>query len=134
MRKFLILFFMVLLSACASAPSWEGMSESEISNWKDIGVTVDQVDTYVEAGMKPEQVKVWFEQGFNNANEIIPWASNKFTPEDAAGWKASGLSVEGAFQWASNKFSYSEAKMWRDENFELDDAIDNRAKGLSPVK
>ncbi len=134
MRKIAFICFTLFLVACSSTPSWKGMSESEISSWKNIGVTVEQVAVYTKAKMSPDQVNEWFEQGFTNSKEIIAWASSNFSAEDASGWKSSGFNMEDAIDWAENKFTFAEAKEWRDAKFDLDDAISNRAKGLSPVQ
>ncbi|MFD2167877.1 hypothetical protein ACFSJY_16610 [Thalassotalea euphylliae] len=134
MKKLGIIAFSVMLAACASAPSWKGMSESEIAAWKDMGVTVEQVGAYVKAGLSHPQVQEWLTNGFTEQKSILAWSGANFKPEQAASWRDVNFNLEDAMAWAAEKFTPADAKAWRDGGFELEDALDNREKGLQPVK
>jgi hypothetical protein len=107
-NKFAALFSIVLLvSACASAPAWKGMSEDEIASWKAMSV-------------EPAAAQEWRKGGF--------------TPYSAEAWMRAGFKAENAVKWAAEKFTAEEAQNWRVGGFSLDQAVENRGKGLTPVK
>ena len=133
MKKLGVIFCALVLTACASAPSWKGMSESEIAAWKEMGVTVEQVGAYVKAGLTHPQVQEWLANGFSEQKDIINWASANFTPEQAASWRDVNFNLNDAIAWAAEKFMPQEASDWRKSGFDLRDAISNREKGLQPV-
>ncbi|WP_411991524.1 hypothetical protein [Agarivorans sp. DSG3-1] len=133
MRILSVAFGLLLLVACSSTPTWDGMSESEIAAWKEIGVNVEQVQTYVRAGMSQPQVKEFIDQKFTDPAQITSWGQT-FTAFDARGWIDSGFDLTAAKDWAANKFSFEEAAAWASADFDLDGAKKNRDKGLTPVK
>lgn len=134
MKNVWILLTIIVLTACASAPSWKNMSESEISDWKSIDVSVEQVGKYVKAGLSQPQVKAWIDSGFTEQDSIIAWSQAKFKPKSAKEWRDINLTLETASKWQLQKFSPAEAQSWMNGGFNLDDAVTNRSKGLSPVK
>lgn len=134
MNKALIFIIVAILSACASAPSWEGMSESEISEWKNIGVTVEEVSKYAKAGLDATEVKSWLDNKFTQQSDILAWAGAKFTADSAMAWRDVKFTLEDAIAWSKNKFSPQEAMEWKKANFTLSEAESNRSKGLTPVK
>lgn len=103
----LVFSLFLALVGCGSTPTWEGMAESEISQWRAIGF---------DAG----QAQKWSNKGFN--------------PEQAGGWKTVGFDLETATKWGGKSYSSADAKRWVDAGFNLDDANDARAKGLTPVR
>ena len=134
MKNIVILLFAIILTSCASTPSWKGMSESEIAAWKEMGVSVEQVGAYVKAGLSHPQVQDWISNEFKDQKSIIEWASANFKPEQAAQWRDVNFNLNDAIAWAAKKFSPQEASEWRKSGFDLDDAQGNRDKGLQPVK
>jgi hypothetical protein len=97
----------LLVTACASTPSWKNMSEDEIASWKALN-------------LEPAAAQQWRKGGFSPAN--------------AETWIKSGFKYEGAANWARENFSPEDARAWKDGGFSLKDAVSNRAKGLTPVR
>ena len=104
-RLFLVGFFAILV-ACASAPTWEDMSQQEISDWKALAFDA-------------ETAQAWKEEGF--------------TPATAAVWSGAGFNLETAAPWRNESFTAEETTSWIEGGFDLDQAIKNRATGLTPV-
>ncbi|NRD74898.1 hypothetical protein HQQ94_17085 [Shewanella sp. VB17] len=108
MKKFSSLILVLILTACASAPAtWKGMSERDISAWKEIGFNADKAQT---------------------------WKKSGFTPEKANNWSMAGFDVESAGLWNKQSFNADEAKNWKMGGFDLEKAVESRDKGLTPVK
>ncbi|MCL1046295.1 hypothetical protein L2737_13335 [Shewanella electrodiphila] len=107
MNKLIVILVACLLYGCASAPTWKGMSERDIAEWKAIGFDAAQAQTWSKKGFNAEQSQLWSKASFD-VESAMDWSKEKFNPEEAATWKQAG--------------------------FKLDDAIDDRAKGLTPVK
>ncbi|MDD7985819.1 hypothetical protein PQO01_12745 [Lentisphaera marina] len=109
MKKIIsVLLIALFMSACASKATWDNMSEETIAAWKAQGV---------EAAL---------------ANE---YTDNAITPEKYGEWKALKITdSETIIAWNESKFSADAAKNWMSGGFTLDEAVENRAKGLSPVK
>jgi len=104
----MILIFSMIMFACSSKPTWDNMSEEAISAWKSFGV------------------------GAELANKF---SDNQISPELYGEWKAVDLTdPEIVISWNESKFSAISAKSWITGGFSLDEAVENRAKGLSPVK
>lgn len=97
-----------LLFACASTPTWEGMSEETIAAWKANGLDAGQAQFYTEEGISAQVYGEWKAVNITDSDVILEWTEEKFTA--------------------------SKAKAWIDGGFDLDDAIENRAKGLTPVR
>jgi hypothetical protein len=97
---------MLLLGACSSTPTWEGMSQSQIAQWKGMGFS---------------------------AGAAQAWAREGFSPETAGSWKNNGFDLEAATDWKAEQFTAEEAMSWRKSGFDLDEAVEDRAKGLQPV-
>ncbi|MEH6558906.1 MAG: hypothetical protein V7459_11470 [Oceanicoccus sp.] len=102
-----ILSSVLVLSGCGSTPTWEGMSQTDISEWKELGL-----DAAASQG--------WKEAGISAA--------------DAADWIAAKFDLEEASEWASEAFTAAEAADWKIGGFDLKDAVNAREKGLSPTK
>lgn len=102
------LFASLLVLGCASKPTWNNMSEESISAWKASSVNAAVANKLTKHGITPEQYKLWKDLAIENVDTIIAWSGNKFTAESA--------------------------KSWIDSGFSLNEAIANRAKGLSPVE
>lgn len=106
MKKFIVpLLTALLLSACSS--TWDNMSEDTIGAWKAAGVDVEMANQLTENNITPEQYTQWKDVKITDPEVIIEWSKEMFSAEDA--------------------------KAWMDSGFDLDDAVDNRADGLSPV-
>jgi hypothetical protein len=97
----------LLLTACASTPTWHDMSERDIADWKSIGFDAEAAQN---------------------------WKSDGFTPEQAGGWSEAKFSREEAKNWAKESFNAEEATNWKQGGFDLDAAKDARKKGLTPVE
>ncbi|MCL6414038.1 hypothetical protein MIB92_00110 [Aestuariirhabdus sp. Z084] len=107
LQKVGVLLCLLVLAGCASKATWEGMNEDDISSWKS-------------AGFSAEAAQMWGEY--------------KFNATEAAAWRDQGFEARDAARWAEEKFTAEQAGSWKQGDFDLDDAIDNRAKGLSPIK
>lgn len=101
------LFAVSILAACSSTPTWEGMSQTDIAGWKDLGLNAEMAQKYVK-------------NGFDLAT-ATPWVNANIDPKTAA-------------EWTRFKFSAEEAVAWIGGGFDLEAARDNRAKGLNPVQ
>jgi len=106
LRSLFLCAFLGLLVACSSTPTWEGMSEREIADWKGIGF---------------------------DAGAAQSWGKKGFNAESANAWNTAGFDLESATRWSSKQFSAEEAGSWRAGGFDLDDSVKNRNKGLTPV-
>ncbi|RRJ82796.1 hypothetical protein [Aestuariirhabdus litorea] len=100
-------FCALVLVGCASTPSWEGLSESDIAAWKSAGFTVESADLWRDYNFSAVEAQSWSQQGFD--------------PEEAA-------------EWSKESFSADEASRWKGAEFDLDTAIEERAKGLAPIE
>ncbi|WP_076537084.1 hypothetical protein [Shewanella sp. UCD-KL21] len=108
MKKLIGAIFICLIYGCASSPAtWEGMSERDIADWKAIGFDAAKAQKWSKSGFNAEQSQQWTQASFN---------------------------VESAAEWSKEKFNPEEAGTWKQSGFELEDAIEDRAKGLTPVK
>ena len=129
-----VLLSALLLAACSSTPTWEGMSETEISDWKALSVDVASAQEFREAGLKPSDVDAWQQAGLRGTGAILDWRKTGFSPTTAQPWVARGVGLETATTWAKEKFTAEEATVWNEAGFSLKEAIDNREKGLTPVR
>lgn len=125
---------LMVVIGCASAPTWEGMSESQISAWRDIGVEAEWAQKFTKAGLDSADVAAWRAAGISAGEDILDWAEEGFSATEGGEWVADGFDLETASEWREEKFSASEAKAWRDADFSLRSAISERKKGLSPVQ
>ncbi len=105
--KGLVLGTFLTIVGCSSNPTWEGMSESEISQWRAIGAGAGQAQS-------------WSREGFN--------------AEKTKEWKTAGFDLESAREWSNESYTAAEAKRWKDSGFDIDEANDARKKGLTPVR
>lgn len=109
MKKFIaVLIVALFMSACASKATWDNMSEETISAWKAEGVDAALANKFTEHSITPEKYGDWKALKITNAETIIAWNESKFSADAAKNWMSGG--------------------------FTLDEAVENRAKGLSPVK
>lgn len=107
MKKLFAGLLVLFVVGCASAPSWEGMSEREISQWKSIGFDATQAQN---------------------------WRVRGFDATEANGWVQANFSLDTATIWAKESFNVEEAQVWSEAGFEIEDAVTNRSKGLTPVR
>ena len=124
----------VLIAGCAGAPSWKGMSESEIAAWKAMDVNAETAQKFTRAGLSSDDVDAWRDAGLSATDAILAWNEAGWKPEAAASWIQHQFSVGAAKEWAAEKFSASEARNWFDAGFSLKQAVENRNKGLTPVR
>jgi hypothetical protein len=108
MKSVFVLFTLILISACVSKPTWDNMSEEVISEWKLHAVGAELANEFTESGITPKAYSEWKAVEITDPETIISWDESKFTAVSAKSWISSG--------------------------FSLDEAVENRAKGLSPVK
>jgi hypothetical protein len=101
-----IVLAVVAALAGACATDWSGMSESEISQWKGLGV-------------EPDVAQAWAEEGFG--------------PAEYSAWTLGGFDVDGAAKWKAESFTPTDAALWKKAGFDLRDAVANRSKGLTPI-
>lgn len=95
------------LGACASAPPWGDMPESEIAAW-------------LAGGFEPDAAQTWKADGFS-VGEAKAWRDAGFEPNEAMNWKR-------------RSFSSAEATAWKQAGFDLDKATEDRARGLQPIR
>lgn len=124
----------LLLTACASAPTWEGMTESEIAGWKGINVDVASAQKFRKAKMSSSTVEAWQSAGLGATQAILDWNSAGYTPTTGAPWIGKGFDLKTARAWTADKFTAQEARAWMDADFTLKEAVKNRNKGLTPVR
>jgi len=109
MKNFIaVLIVALFMSACASKATWDNISEESIAAWKAEGVDAALANQYTEHSITPEKYGEWKALKITDAETIIAWNGSKFSADAAKNWMSGG--------------------------FTLDEAVDNRAKGLSPVK
>lgn len=134
-KSFFIIALTAMISACSTpAPTWSGISETEIANWKGLNIGPGDAQTYRKEGLVPEAVQQWQENNFNSVDAVLTWHKSGFAPAEAKGWVTGGFSNEAAQEWKEKAFSSEDASQWKQSGFELDAAIDNRDKGLTPVE
>ena len=102
----LVLALLALAMAGCASPPWLGMAESEIAAWKQMDVGADLAQEWRRAG---------------------------FGPAEAAPWIEEGIDARTAKRWDRELFSADQAASWRGADFSLDEAIENRARGLAPI-
>jgi hypothetical protein len=124
----------LVVAGCASAPTWEGMSESQIAAWRNVGVEAEWAQQYAKAGIDPAAYSDWTKAGFSSGEAILDWAGEGFAAKDAGDWVSSGFDLDSAVDWQKENFSPADAKAWKDADFSLSKAVDERSKGLSPVR
>ena len=105
-KSLMILAVALMLVACASS-TWDNMSESDIATWKELGVSMDDANEMNEEGIY--------------AKEFGEWKAVKITDMDSI------------LEWKEEKFNATEAGRWAQANFDVDEAIEARGKGLQPV-
>ena len=123
----------LLLSACASTPTWEGMSEDEISGWRGMNIEAAEAQAYRKAGLDRDAVAEWRQVGLVASDRILAWNESGWTPDSAAPWLQQKFDLDSAVTWAKEKFTADQARDWVDAGFSLEEAMENRAKGLQPV-
>lgn len=123
----------MLLGACASVPNWEGMSEAEIADWKELNVGPGDAQKYSKAGLDPKAVSLWHDNGIKTADSVLAWKKAGFSPEEAGVWDGKGFTVNEALQWHKEEFTAQDAYDWKKAGFSLQDSIKNRGKGLMPI-
>lgn len=110
MRKSIVTSFIfsaiLIIGGCSSTPTWEGMSQADITAWKALGL---------DAGASQD------------------WSAIGLTPSQAGDWIAANIDVNTASEWASEQFTATEATDWTKGGFNLKQAIKSRSDGLRPV-
>lgn len=134
MNLFLIALLALILSSCASTPTWSGISTTEISQWKAMSIDPGGAQRYRGAGLNPNSVANWTKHGFSRSAQIMAWHKEAFDATDAQHWKGEGFSVENAVKWRDKVFTSREAGEWKKGGFNLKSATKNRDKGLTPIK
>ena len=105
-RNLMMLAVALMFVACASS-TWDNMSESDIVIWKELGVSMDDANEMNEEGL------------------VAP---------EFAKWKKAGITdMDLIFEWKEEKFSAVEAGRWTKANFDVDEAVESRGRGLQPV-
>ena len=123
-----------ILAGCASAPTWEGMSENEIAAWRSMNIEAAEAQAYREAGLDTAEIEAWREAGLPGREAILAWNDEGWTAATAEPWLKTQFDLETATDWAEKKFTADQARAWVDAGFSLKEAINNRAKGLAPVR
>lgn len=129
-----ISFLLLFVGACASTPTWEGMSESEIAAWQQLGYDAGAAHTFQKAGLSTTDAEGWHSSGITSSEAILTWHGKGFASDEAAKWIQHQFSVAGAESWKKEKFTPDEAGKWKSAGFSLKDAIKNREKGLQPIR
>jgi hypothetical protein len=133
-KNIIALMVIALLSAGCAEPTWKNQSQSEISSWRDAGVTVNDYQKFIDAKMTSSNVLKWKNSGFKDTQTILDWHKNGFSAKDAEKWNSKGITLDVAKEWVENKFTFEEAMDWIGAKFSMQEAIENRAKGLVPNK
>lgn len=133
-KTLFIVLVALFLTACASAPTWEGMSESEISAWKGINVDVASAQKFRSAGLTSTAVGEWQSAGLSGTQAILDWNKGGYSPATGAPWIEKGFDLKTAQAWTADKFTAEEARTWMDADFTLKEAVKNRKMGLTPVR
>jgi hypothetical protein len=132
-NRWALVLAVMLLGACA-APTWEGISETEIGAWKDLNLGPGDAQAYRAAGLDAKAVSLWSDKGFKTVDDVLAWHKAGFGAEEAGAWKNHGFAMDRAVAWKKAKFNPDNAKEWKGAGFNLEDATKNRDKGLSPIK
>ncbi|NTS78047.1 hypothetical protein HR060_14400 [Catenovulum sp. SM1970] len=133
MKVIAIVLSVFLITACGSTPSWEGMSQSEIAQWKSLGASVEEVDRYNKSGLTQTLVKAWHEAGIKDQLEVLDWHKLKFTPQSAKSWKDIGVNVEDVSAYTNADLSQPDVKSWQEYGFIAQQQILNWSKvGFTP--
>ena len=107
-KAIMVLLAVLFFTACASKPTWDNMSEETIAAWKSHDVGAELANEFIENEISPKLYGEWKSVELTDPDIIIPWNESKFSAASAKSWISGG--------------------------FSLDEAVENRAKGLSPVK
>ena len=110
------------------------MSENEIATWRSLGVEAGDAQAYKKAGLDGDDVEAWNAAGLAGRDEILAWTRSGWTPATAQPWLEQQFDLDTAVAWYKEKFTASQARNWVEGGFSLREAIDNRSKGLAPVK
>ena len=132
-KPFATIFIILLIAACATTPTWKGMSESDIAAWQQLNLDAKDSQTFVKAGLTPDDVRGWHSAGIASSEDILKWHGKGFSSNEAAKWSQQQFSVDQAVDWKKEKFEPEEAGKWKSAEFDLKDAIKYREKGLQPI-
>ncbi|EJB8504595.1 hypothetical protein MW364_002773 [Vibrio parahaemolyticus] len=100
MKRIFMPVVLLMLFGCSSSP-WESMPYQEAHAWQGIGVTAYNAKQFRANGYTPLDVKPWKQAGFETPNQIIPWARNNFSAEEAKAWSQKKFTVEQAVDYRS---------------------------------
>ena len=107
MKNIAMIFALVFVLVSCGSTTWDNMSESDIATWKELGVSMEDANEMNEEGVY--------------AKEFGEWKAVKITDLDSI------------LEWKEEKFNAAQAGRWAQANFDVDDAIEARGKGLQPV-
>jgi hypothetical protein len=133
-QYFQLLLCLALLTSCASTPNWKGMSEEEISAWREMNVQAGEAQSFRKAGLSTDAVATWHAAGLASSEAILDWNEAGWNAATAGPWLDNQFDLETAIEWSKERFTPSQARAWIDGGFSLREAIANRAKGLAPVR
>ena len=107
MKNIAMIFTLVFILVSCASTTWDNMSESDISTWKELGVSMEDANEMNEEGIYAK---------------------------DFGEWKAIGIAdIDSILEWREEKFNAVEAGRWTKANFDVDEAMEMRGKGLQPV-
>lgn len=131
-RIICLIVFPLLLVACGSSPSYEGIAPAEMSKLTAMGINAEQAREYQEMGFTSSTIQTWYDQGITLQQNIIVWHDARFTAAEAGAWTTAGFTPKDAHEWRKKNFAASDGKLWRDAGYKLKDAAKKRNKGLTP--
>ena len=123
-----------ILGGCASSPTWSGMSETEISGWRALGLEAADAQALSKAGVSLQDTQAWRDAGLRDTKSILAWHDRGWSAGNAKDWLAGGFDLDTASAWYKQKFSAEQARAWITADFSLKEAVSNRDKGLTPVR
>ena len=100
----------------------QNLSINEINQWKSIGVSKRWIGNWTYQGLTYQEAEKWVNAGIGTGggsdwSSIMKWKRNGFTPEEAKGWKNIGISTRTLYEidsWKNAGVSNSEeAKKWK---------------------
>ena len=81
----LILLFSGVLAACSSTPTWDGYTEREIMEWKELNVDAAGAQEFRKHDLNPQMVKAWMEDGQSRERVTDIVCSDGLVPDKDSG-------------------------------------------------
>ena len=100
MKHIFMSVILLILVGCASSP-WDSMPYQEAHAWQGIGVTAYNAQQFRANGYTPFDVKQWKQAGFESPSQIMSWAENNFSAEEAQAWSKKKFTVKQAIDFRS---------------------------------